>query len=499
MHNSYGGPRDPREAHDAYGGNFPGQAPAPAAAPAVTPAAAPGFGHGPSATAVWPEAGVPPEAGAPPESAAAFAGAPATKAFPGTEGPPAPESASAPVKRAPVRDRYFDLLRAVALFRVVLYHLTGWAWLPLVFPSMGVMFALAGNLMARSLKRPAPQVIRSRVRRLIPPIWLLGAIGVTGMVLQGWGPDEDGHPGWWLLHLTFWILPVSDPPFAEGLPGIHGFIGDDWASELAGPLWYVRAYLWYVLLSPFLLRALRALPLATIAAPILLSAAFQLEYLSLPGERIPSALTDFSTFGACWILGMAHQEGILQRLPRYVIPSVAPAIALAGLWYATNHNFSEGHDLDSIPLAQALWSCGTVLLLLHFSPSWSEWPRRLRRWDKPITLLNSRAVTIYLWHNTCILIAATQWDRLWNIDVLSEDYPWFLNSPWPVLVLTWVLIGICVLGFGWAEDLAAKRRPQLWPTGTKKPAGSGTHSGPDSGPGSGSGPRSRPRARAKAR
>ncbi|GGS52245.1 acyltransferase family protein [Streptomyces violaceus] len=363
----------------------------------------------------------------------------------------------------PVRDRYFDLLRALALFRVVLYHLTGWAWLPLVFPSMGVMFALAGNLMARSLKRPPVQVIRGRLRRLLPPLWLLGVVGVTGMVLQGWGPDADGHPGWWWLHLTFWIVPLSDPPYAEGLPGVHGFIGEDWAAELAGPLWYIRAYLWFVLLSPLLLKALRALPVVTLLAPIALAVAFEHSYLALPGERFPSALTDFSTFGACWILGMAHQEGILKRLPRYIVPSVAPVIALAGLWYALNHGFGPGNDLDSMPLAQALWSFGTVFLLLHISPSWSEWPPRLRRWAGPITLLNSRAVTIYLWHNTCILIAATQWDRLWSVTVLEQNVPGLLESPWPVLVLVWVLLGGCVLAFGWVEDLAAKQRPRLWP------------------------------------
>lgn len=364
----------------------------------------------------------------------------------------------------PGRDRYFDLLRALALFRVVLYHLTGWAWLPLVFPSMGVMFALAGSLMARSLKRPAVQVIRGRMRRLLPPLWLLGVVGVTGMVLQGWGPDADGHPGWWWLHLTFWIVPLSDPPYAEGLPGVHGFIGENWAADLAGPLWYIRAYLWYVLLSPVLLKALRALPVVTILAPIALAVAFEQGYLALPGERIPSALTDFSTFGACWILGMAHQEGILRRLPRYIVPSVAPVIALAGLWYALHHDFGTGNDLDSMPLAQALWSFGTVFMLLHLSPSWSEWPRRLRPFAGTISLLNSRAVTIYLWHNTCILIAATLWDRLWGFPLLEQNVPGLLESVWPVLALVWVLIGCCVLAFGWAEDLAAKQKPRLWPT-----------------------------------
>ncbi|MEV4785874.1 acyltransferase [Streptomyces tuirus] len=383
-----------------------------------------------------------------------------THTTPATEAAPREPAAA----KKPGRDRYFDLLRALALFRVVLYHLTGWAWLPLVFPSMGVMFALAGNLMARSLKRPAVQVIRGRMRRLLPPLWLLGVVGVTAMVLQGWGPDEDGHPGWWLLHLTFWIVPLSDPPYAEGLPGVHGFIGENWAADLAGPLWYIRAYLWYVLLSPVLLKALRALPALTILSPIALAVAFEEVWITLPGDRIPSALTDFSTFGACWILGMAHQEGILRRLPRYIVPSVAPVIALAGLWYALHHDFGTGNDLDSMPLAQALWSFGTVFLLLHLSPSWTEWPRRLRPFAGTITLLNSRAVTIYLWHNTCILIAATLWDQLWGFPLLEQNVPGLLESVWPVLILVWLLIGCCVLTFGWAEDLAAKQRPRLWPT-----------------------------------
>ncbi|MFB7456684.1 acyltransferase [Streptomyces sp. NPDC056188] len=384
-----------------------------------------------------------------------------------TDDPARPAPAEQP-PGGPARDRYFDFLRAVALFRVVLYHLMGWAWLPVVFPSMGVMFALAGNLMARSLKRPPVQVIRGRMRRLLPPLWLLGAIGVGGMVLQGWGPNSDGHPGWWWFHLTYWIVPLSDPPYADGL---HGLLGDDWASEIGIPLWYIRAYLWFVLLSPLFLKALRALPWVTIASPIALAAAFEFGHLHLPGERLTTALTDFSTFGACWILGMAYQQGVLQRLPRYIVPSVVPAIACLGLWYALSHGFREGHDMDDIAFAQCLWSFAAVLLLLHISPSWSQWPRRLRPFDRLITLLNSRAVTIYLWHNVCILAASAMWDRLWDIGVLEEHFAWLLRSSWPLLGLSWLLIGGCVVWFGWMEDVAAKRKPQLWPDGSsRKPA-----------------------------
>lgn len=363
--------------------------------------------------------------------------------------PAAVTAAEAPAVPTPAtggRDRYFDLLRALALFRVVLYHLVGWAWLPLVFPSMGVMFALAGALMARSLRRPALQVIRSRVRRLLPPVWVLGAVGVTGMVLDGWRPS---------LSALFWVLPLSDPPFLAS---------EEWAAQLAEPLWYLRAYLWFVLLSPLLLRCLRRLPWPTLLLPLLLSVALSFGYLPLP-ERIDSALTDFTTFGACWLLGMAREEGILGRLPRYVVPSLAPFVMLLGLWWATSHDFRTDHDLDSIPTAQALWSFGAVLLLLHFSPSWDRWPARLRRWEGVIALLNSRAVTVYLWHNVCIFVAALMWDRLWDVDLLAESVPWLLESWAPVLLLTWALIAVCILLSGWAEDLAARRRPRLWPSG----------------------------------
>ncbi|MEV0962075.1 acyltransferase [Streptomyces sp. NPDC049910] len=366
------------------------------------------------------------------------------------------------------RDLYFDLLRALALFRVVLYHLVGWAWLPLLFPSMGVMFALAGNLMARSLKRPAVQVIRGRMRRLLPPLWVLGAVGVTGMVLQGWGPDAEGYPGWWWFHLLYWIVPLSDPPYAAELAGVPGILGESWGENLAGPLWYLRAYLWYVMLSPLLLWALRRVPWLTLVAPLALSALIASGNMPWISDRTNSAITDFSTFGACWILGMAHQEGVLRRLPRYIIPSVAPVIMAVGLWWALREGFRTGYDLDSIPLAQAVWSFGAVLLLLHISPSWREWPPRLRAWAGTITLLNSRAVTVYLWHNLCILGAATMWNQLWGFEIMWKHLPWLMESWVPVLLFTWALIAACIMLFGWAEDVAAKRRPRLWPNGTTR-------------------------------
>ena len=74
---------------------------------------------------------------------------------------------------------------------------------------------------------------------------------------------------------------------------------------------------------------------------------------------------------------MAHQEGILKRLPRYVVAVRGPGSCLASASGGPGHDVRQGYDLDDIPLAQALWSFGFVVLLLHYSPSWPQWPPRL--------------------------------------------------------------------------------------------------------------------------
>ncbi|MEU2627319.1 acyltransferase family protein, partial [Kitasatospora sp. NPDC007106] len=368
-----------------------------------------------------------------------------------------------PARSGGGRDRYLDLLRGLALVRVVLYHNFSWAWLPLVFPSMGVMFALAGSLMARSLKRPALTVIRGRLRRLLPPMWLFGVVVMTLWILDGWGPDAEGHPNWWWGKLAFWILPVSTPPYPQGdLPGF-GLMEDSWGTQVGVPLWYLRAYLWYVLLSPLMLRALRRFPLVTVLTPLVLTFFSGL----LPEDgRIWETWSDFTIFGSCWILGMAHNEGLLKKLPQYVAPSVAPMIMVAGYWWYVSRPVldpTDVGDLEGVPIAQAVWSFGYVLLLLHLSPSWEQWPRRLEPFNGIVSLLNARAVSVYLWHTLALELSVPVIDQLWRVDYLADNWGSVLGSPYPQLFAAIPLIGLFVLCFGWIEDVAAKRSPRLFP------------------------------------
>ena len=139
------------------------------------------------------------------------------------------------------------------------YHVFGWAWLPILFPSMGIMFALAGSLIAGSLDRSPGnpwRVLKKRSIRLLPPVWLFGLVVVPVMLVAGWTHSESvGAPLNWQT-LLFWIVPISDPPGSK--------FGDDWVT----PLWYIRSYLWFLLLSPATLWLFRHWPKRMLALPV---------------------------------------------------------------------------------------------------------------------------------------------------------------------------------------------------------------------------------------
>jgi peptidoglycan/LPS O-acetylase OafA/YrhL len=351
--------------------------------------------------------------------------------------------------RFAVRNRYLDMLRAAAIVRVIVYHLFGWPWLSILLPAMGIMFALAGSLTAASLdRRAAGRVITSRLRRLLPPLWLLGLVAVPIMIYLGWAREQDGeHPLSW-AGLAFWILPVGDPP------------GSDRAMDLWDPLWYVRAYLWFVVLSPLMYRVYRRIGWFAMAAPIAAIAVLNVTGGTLP-ETADAAMWDFVTYGGCWIAGFAHHDGRLARTRPVVVAGVAAVLGAAALSWLVGHAAEDGFDLNEVAESQALWSLAVVLLVLNWQPPMT-WLSRIRPLDATVTLLNNRAVTVYLWHNIAIVAV---WPVL-AVAALDDLGGW----GHPVeLVTTLILIGGTILAFGWAEDLAAGRRPALWPTGVKPP------------------------------
>ncbi|GAA2611106.1 acyltransferase family protein [Paractinoplanes durhamensis] len=349
-----------------------------------------------------------------------------------------------------MRNRYLDLLRAAAIVRVIVYHLFGWPWLSIVLPAMGIMFALAGSLTAASLeKRSSGQVVLSRVRRLLPPLWLLGLVAVPVMLAIGWMHETDSDHPFSVGGLFFWLLPIGDPT------------GSDAAIDVWEPLWYLRAYLWFVLLSPFMYALYQRIGWLAVAAPLLLMGVLDVTGFTLP-DTADSALWDFVTYGACWIAGFAHHDGRLARLKPWIVYPVAVVMGVAAMYWLRDNQGEDPWDLNDVAESQALWSIAFVLIVLRWQPA-MEWLAKVRPLDRAVTLLNARAVTVYLWHNIAI---AAVWPVLTFValDDLEGDLAIVVDFS-----VAMALTMIAVLLFGWAEDLAARRSPRWWPIGGRPP------------------------------
>jgi peptidoglycan/LPS O-acetylase OafA/YrhL len=343
------------------------------------------------------------------------------------------------------RDRYFDTLRAVAIARVVAYHAFPYAWLELVFPSMGVMFALGGSLMVKSLDRDTGKAVGNRIRRLLPALWVMGLVLVPLMLRHGW-PDRPSWP-----HLLLWAVPIAGPP------------ASDLGESAAGVLWYLVTYLWLVLLSPLLLRMYRRARLATVLLP-LAGLALLVTHPALGEGEVGTVVQNVLAYASCWVLGMAHREGDLTRLRTPLVLGAAAACVAGSLGWAIAHRDGDGVDLTGRPLAYAIYSIGFVLALLRWSPPMHRL-RRTRAADGFVSMVNNRAVTIYLWHNVAITLAVALFGplRLWEIPgQFWQDAADF--------GLAMAMLAVAVLAAGWVEDLAARRRPRLSPFVRSTPA-----------------------------
>ncbi|HEX6498775.1 MAG TPA: acyltransferase [Micromonosporaceae bacterium] len=350
----------------------------------------------------------------------------------GTSAAGQPDARSAP-RSSSSRDRWFDLLRAVALARVIVYHMFGAAWVSYLFPAIGVMFALAGSLMVRSLDRSTKRAVTGRIRRLLPALWVQAAILVPLMLALGW-PDRPPWP-----RLLTWVVPVATPP------------GTAWAEPATEVLWYLVTYLWLVLLSPALLWLFRRLPAVAILLPlavlVVLSAG-----LFQPSPTVDDVATDVATFGACWAVGFAHRDGVLRRVPWAVLIPIAVVSVAAGAAWALTHPDNGSIDLNDVPVGQAFYSLGIVLVLMRAAPPMG-WLPRVRPLDRLVTTFNARAVTIYLWHNLAIAAAFAVGDLIGVFALGNAGY----------FAVALVLLAAIVLLIGWVEDLAARRSPRLLP------------------------------------
>ncbi|MEZ5239318.1 MAG: acyltransferase [Microthrixaceae bacterium] len=338
---------------------------------------------------------------------------------------PRADRTAAPAVRAG-RDRFLDTVKAVAVIRVVLWHTWSWWWLSWV-PAMPAMFFASGALLEDSLvRRGWWPTVRQRFRRLIIPFWAYSATSVAVMLVLGWRPA----PG----DLLGWFVPLVDPVGDPGLPGL-------WI-----PLWYVRAYLWFVIGSWVLSRAVRRLGSVAVLASV--AATVVAWWWTRTGGSVPAEVGDALAYSGFVMAGMAYRtRGAPRRRGVLVFGLAAGA---AAMWWWASFGPSDGVVNRSYPLTVLVGAAGLGLALAYRD--------RLAGLDgriaRLVDLIGRRALTIYLWQGLGLVAAQRLVDTRWG--------PGPLRAVAALAVVVAVIVAAVAL-VGPLEDRAAGRAPRRRP------------------------------------
>jgi CubicO group peptidase (beta-lactamase class C family)/fucose 4-O-acetylase-like acetyltransferase len=336
------------------------------------------------------------------------------------------------------RSSFLDALRAFALARVVLWHTFGTVALSYV-AAMPLMFFVAGSLAGPSTDRhDTIEFYRRRLRRLLVPLWPYAAVawlvflvgGLSGMV-PGLGLGRES--------LLWWLVPIGDP------------LGPEWAVAWWAPLWYLRAYLWLMLLTPILRRIVQRAPGASLAVAAVTVAASGL--VSEQGGAIGTPVRDLILFGFFWMAGLVYAEGRLVAERSRPLVAAAVVVGAVGAAWMIARPVPLG-IVNASYTAHFLLGTAWILLAMAFQGPIARFAERPRVavW---CTVMNRRAVTIYLWHCAA---AYSAYLLAQELGVAGVWRPMFLIAT--VVSMT----ALAVTLFGWVEDVAAARTPRRWPT-----------------------------------
>ncbi len=317
-------------------------------------------------------------------------------------------------------DPLLDLVRSVAVVRVVLWHTWSWAWLSWI-PAMPAMFFTSGALLEGSLvRRGWWATLRQRARRLLIPYWAYAAACWVVMLVDGWRPN--------LADAATWLVPLADPIGSADLVGL-------WV-----PLWYIRAYLWFVIGAGVLRFVHRRLGWASVAAAVGVGIGV---WWWGRDHSVPMAVGDAAAYTPFVLAGMLYGAG--RRLPgRAALAATGVAAAIASLLVWQQLGPADGVVNRSYLLTMAVGAAGVALVL-----AWRSSLVQLGgRSESLVRVVNSRALTIYLWQGFGLVAA----HRLVDARVESD----LVRIPLSLLVVAAVIVA-AVAVFGGVEDLAAGR------------------------------------------
>ena len=268
----------------------------------------------------------------------------------------------------PQRDIALDGLRAIAILRVITWHASGWSWTTWIISSVPAMFVVTGALLARSFqKASAFQTLWKRFKRLLPPLWLYS---LTVYMLSV-------HFHVRTSAVWTFFLPFGQPT---------SLIASQWFTSA---MWYLRAYVWVLILSPFIYALTRKfksiIPMTGMIAVVALGV------LDIDTAGFGWAAGDIVLYSTCAAAGMAwlvNGRPSPRSLRITAIAFLAGAIAWLLFRQPMDGVVNNDHVLHLF--VGGFWTA----LLLHFPKILSSFA------TTPVSrFLNRYPLSIYLWHS----------------------------------------------------------------------------------------------------
>lgn len=344
------------------------------------------------------------------------------------------------------RDRYLDLLRAVAICMVVVGH-----WL--VTSIEYTEGALSGRNALSVLSWAHPLTL---VFQVMPIFFLVGGFANARSLTSHL--ERGGHGVSWVLHRTGRLLRPTTVLFvtvptaalvAVAAGAERGLVGlAAWMVSM--PLWFLLAYLTMVVLGPWMYALHQR---AGLAVPVVLALLVGICDLLRLGFGVPYVAE--STYLIAWLaihqLGFCWQDGKLPTARRVsLIIAVSGAATLTALIMGPYDVRMVGGNTNPPSLALLSLAVTQVGIVLLLRDAGNRWLARKRPWTG-VVAINAVILTIFLWHMTAALavaLVAYPTRLLVQPEITSVQW-WIWRLPW--LALCALVLALLVSAFGSIE------------------------------------------------
>jgi fucose 4-O-acetylase-like acetyltransferase len=343
------------------------------------------------------------------------------------------------------RNRVVDLLRAAAITVVVLGH-----WL------MAAVTVRDGDLVPGHLLGLASWTHPLTWALQVMPVFFL--VGGYANALSWRSARDRGltYAGWLRSRLRRLLMPVV-PLLLAWLVAVSvadaGGVPMETlrtASQVAlVPTWFLAAYVVVCSVAPATLWLWERTGWASVVAGTALACVIDL--VSIGGDTLA---VGFANYVVVWAtvhqLGYAWLDGRLAGTGRRLLLAGVGAVAVVGLVWAGPYPVSmvglDGAAVNnSYPTRVTMLFLGMLQagIVLALEPLLARWMTRPRAWTATV-LLNTRIMTLYLWHLTAMVLVIGASLVLGGPGLGVEPLSplWWVSRP-----LWWAVLGLVTTGF----------------------------------------------------